>query len=166
MDQNAPNIYILPSIDDDDDCTLERRVKCINDVRKAMMEAGTYTPFILNDRALKELLLTARNYVNVEKCFKFFGTKSSMKMATLIKKRVRQSEGKEKKEVILAERKEEDHLNYGIGLNTIHLRIYPTTMDHYDNWNAVREFNQWGQPMVLDLQYLEEMSFGLVSIIE
>ena len=112
---------------DDDDCTLERRVKCINDVRKAMLEAGTYTPFIMNDRAMKELILTARNHVNVEKCFKFFGTKSSMKISGLIKKRVRQSEGKEKKKMILAEREEMDHLNYGIGLNTIHLRVYPNS---------------------------------------
>ena len=147
---------------DDPKFTLEMRVKRINDVRRAMMESGTYTPFLLNDRAVKELLESAGNFANVEKCLKFFGSKSTMKMSNLIKKRVRQKQGQEIKERVLNQRNEFGHINYGIGMNTVHLRVYPTTIDHYENWNAVREFHHWGQPLVLDLQFLQEMSFALV----
>ncbi len=33
------------------------------------------------------------------------------------------------------------------------------TIDNFDSWNVTREFHSWGQPLVLDLSFLSDMTF-------
>jgi len=48
---------------------------------------------------------------------------------------------------------EEQDIYYGLGENCIHLRTSKQTMNSHYNWRAVREFNDWGIPLVIDLSF-------------
>jgi len=54
--------------------------------------------------------------------------------------------------------KNEPHIYYGLGYNTIFLRTPNQAIDRYNNYRAVREFHEWGQPIVCDFSYLSEYS--------
>ena len=47
----------------------------------------------------------------------------------------------------------ESDIYYGLGQNTILLRTSKQTMNSHYNWKVVREFNDWGVPLVVDLSF-------------
>lgn len=49
------------------------------------------------------------------------------------------------------------HIYYGLGHNTIFLRFSDRTMTQYFNWMAVREFNEWGIPLVVDMSFFSNI---------
>lgn len=72
---------------------------------------------------------------------------------------------KEQKKLEVAKRKEEldlanaenDHLIYGLFHNTMFLRIYDSTMDHWHN-NKLTQAMQFGQNLVIDCSYDDYMN--------
>ena len=56
-----------------------------------------------------------------------------------------------------------NHIVYGLGNNTIFFRIQDETMDQTDHNKVIREFNEWGQPIVLDLAFMKDMTYQQVS---
>lgn len=60
------------------------------------------------------------------------------------------------KEAALEERNkiiEESDIFYGLGQNSILLRFSKQTINSHYNWKVVREFNDWGVPLVIDLSF-------------
>lgn len=72
---------------------------------------------------------------------------------------------KEQKRIDIAKRKEEqilanaenDHIIYGLFHNTMFLRVYDSTMDHWNN-NRLVQAMQFGQNLVIDCSYDEYMN--------
>jgi len=52
----------------------------------------------------------------------------------------------------------EPHIFYGLGQNSIMIRHYNQVIDESYNWKAVREFHDWGQPLVLDFSFFNEFN--------
>ena len=48
---------------------------------------------------------------------------------------------------------ENHHIMYGINENTIHLQIDKRCINAHYDWIALREFNSWGIPLVIDLSF-------------
>ena len=80
------------------------------------------------------------------------------RMKEHIKKRARQSSADFKKQEYLEKNKENNHIIYGLGHNNILLRKFPRDMAMVDKNKVIREFHEWGQPLVIDLSFLKNMS--------
>jgi len=59
------------------------------------------------------------------------------------------------KEEALSKLLENKHIIYGLGYNCINLRLQRETMNYFYNHNVVREFNDWGIPLVIDMSYYD-----------
>lgn len=53
--------------------------------------------------------------------------------------------------------KDANHLVYSLGHNCVFLRMGNKMMDSHYNWMALREFNNWGQPLVIDFSFFKSM---------
>ena len=122
-------------IDEGDRRTLSHRVKTMNNVVQAMMEAGEWRPFEVKPYFFKELI-TCHSAALVEKTLRFWGMTAQVKIGELIKKRARQIEGLKNKEQVLEERRKETHLVYGLGHNSMQLKINKKTMETFDRYEC------------------------------
>ena len=46
---------------------------------------------------------------------------------------------------------------YGLGGNSLFLRFFDSQIERSENWRVIREFHEWGQPLVVDLQFMSDM---------
>jgi len=65
----------------------------------------------------------------------------------------RRNFSKEEKERIKKSSGKEGHILYGLGENTMFMRIEDSQLEKHDNWRTVREFNTWGIPLIIDLSF-------------
>ena len=79
-------------------------------------------------------------------------------MKEYINKRARQAKGEEKKKEFHEMKKNNNHIIYGLGHNTIFLRRYERDIETVEKNKQLREHNEWGQPLVIDLTFLKNMS--------
>lgn len=49
------------------------------------------------------------------------------------------------------------HLKYGLGANSLFLRLYDTSMNHFSNWKLMRSMI-FGQKLIMDCGYEDKMS--------
>jgi len=83
----------------------------------------------------------------------YMSKKEQRKISSFTKRRKSQFYEDYHKEQRKEEEANEKHIFYGLGANTIHLRMNDKTVDRMGNWNAIREFHEWGQPLVIDLSF-------------
>ena len=57
------------------------------------------------------------------------------------------------RKIAIEERESEKHIVYGLGCNTIFFRFNRWAFINFNNWTAVREFNEWGLPLVIDMSH-------------
>lgn len=74
-----------------------------------------------------------------------------------IKKEQKQIEVAKRKEDLIQANAENEHLIYGLFHNTMFLRIYDSTMDHWHN-NKLVQAMQFGQNLVIDCSYDDYMN--------
>jgi len=79
-------------------------------------------------------------------------------MKEFINKRARQAKGDEKKKEYQELKLNNNHIIYGLGHNTIFLRRYEKDIETAEKNKLLREHNEWGQPLVIDLTFLKNMS--------
>ena len=99
----------------------------------------------------------------ITKTFHYCLAKHNCRIADYIKKRIRQAGASEniiqKREEITANK----HIHYGLGGNTLYFRIQRAALEWPDKNKTIREFHEWGQPLVLDLSFMKQMSFQQVK---
>ncbi len=59
----------------------------------------------------------------------------------------------EMKKIAKEKKANANHIVYGLGENVIMHRISDSTMNSFFNWIAVREFHEWGIPLVIDMSH-------------
>jgi len=95
----------------------------------------------------------------VAKALSFNVQRSDAKLLELTKKRARVATGEEKKAEVLAEREQNNHIIYGLAHNCMFFRFSTKAMERVDDYKVIREFHEWGQPLVIDLQFVKQMEF-------
>ncbi len=140
------------------DMSLEDKIHMINFVYQEMKDAGEVLPIMIKEKGLKELI-SLKDTRSIQNFFAFQATLKTRKELDFVKKRVASVVSQEIQKKVQAERANEQHLVYGLGHNVIMLKHYPKDMDRSMSWNAVREFNEWGQPLVIDLSFMGMMSY-------
>jgi len=84
-------------------------------------------------------------------------------MNDLIKKRIAKAEANKRLVEVRKARQNETHLSYGLGKNFISIRRYDSQIDDALSWYGVREFHSWGQPLVIDLSFMKDMTYKQVK---
>ena len=75
-------------------------------------------------------------------------------------KTVSSDAGLEEAKRMLAEKRKRGEIVYGLADNSLFLRFYDKTMDHWCSYNVWREsMSEWGQPLVIDLSWFDTMSY-------
>ena len=139
-----------------EDIDLKVQIEMIQQVYDEMKEQGEAVPYHLTEGNLKELLST-QGIGKVYGILRFLNITRQSKLNDLVKKRARAAGRKLKEQ----QADENSHIIYGLGHNTLFYRILEkTTIERFYNWNVIREeIDGTGQPVVIDLQYMNEMSY-------
>ena len=102
-----------------------------------------YEQMQLNDKALcpyideekLSYLLSLKSMKSITKTLEFYSHKKRINLTNYIKKKGKQISGEKYKEEVRKERDENEHINYGLGQNTMLLKVLDRTMD---KWNDYR----------------------------
>ncbi len=124
----------------------------------ALRQEGELLPHTFKEIHLKELA-EAESPRKIRGILEYLGEKRRRVLRSLIEKRAATVESRRNWDILLRERAEEKHLIYGLGNNCIMLRRYPQDMVLQESWKEVREFHSWGQPIVIDLAFMDLMRF-------
>ncbi len=138
--------------------SLREHVARIQHIYDEMFQTGELLPLALEENHLRELA-EARSKSRIEKTLRYLGLRRMTRTDALVAKRADQVEGERERSQIREDRAREQHLVYGLANNAILLRKYPADMDFQESWREAREFNEWGQPLVVDLAFLNRMNF-------
>ena len=103
-------------------------------------------------------LMEQENRGIIVKTIKFIYEKHMQRMSDFIEKRARQAKFYAFKEAHENKVKNNNHIQYGLGHNIIYLRKYPRDMRKVEQYKCIREFHEWGQPLVIDLSFIKNMS--------
>jgi len=149
---------LRPYYNCEDSQSLADKVDMLNNISQEMLMEGQLLPLVMTDKHAKQLAVCS-SMTLAEKTLRYMGEIRSASAGDFIRKRARQYASKAKKAEVKAARANMDHLIYGLGHNTIRIRLYDSHIENHDNWNAVREFMPWGQPLVIDLAFMKNMTF-------
>ena len=108
-------------------------------------------------------LLESDSRSAITKAFHYSLAKHNAKIIEYINKRIRQAKAPENIKQYQEEKEANKHIYYGLGGNTIHYRIHRAALESPNKNKTIREFNEWGQPLVLDLSLVKHMSFQQVK---
>lgn len=157
-EETFAGMYDPKDFETDGEQSLQDRIGMINYVYDQMRQAGEMVPVTIKKKHLKELI-SLRSIKAAEKFFAYLGQGRSKEVLDLVKKRARQGRAAVTRAKVVKERAEEEHLVYALGHNTIRIRLLDSTIEKQEAWNVIREFHSWGQPMVIDLSFMQTMSF-------
>ena len=118
-------------------------------------QEGQEVPGTISKKNLMDIT-KASSKNGIRKYFDYMNEVEWSKLKTIRLKRHRQS-----RHAPGVKRKQEEvenckHIYYGLGHNTINLRLNDNTVDKYHNWSAWRQFIL-GQPLVVDFSYLSQI---------
>lgn len=116
-------------------------------------------PSAIDSRGLEEVL-AYDHHTKIANALNFIAQRQQMKHAGYLKKRKRQLLLVQNKFLAREKGKEEEGdgtMEYGIGRNSVTLRIYDTSMRRALDYYTVRELMPWGQNMVIDCGHLNDM---------
>jgi len=139
------------------DCTLEEHLERLQSVHDHMRYEGESTPLEIKETHWRELA-EARSKNRMVKLLRYLGEKRHREFQSFVEKRIRQESYRVAKESGLAN-PEVKHIKYGLGDNTILLRYYSSNIERQLQWFSVREHNEWGQPVVLDMQFAPNLQY-------
>lgn len=136
---------------------LEFRANRLREVYISMRQEGEDVPFEIKPERLTDLLMI-ESEAKVRSTFTFLHQLHLLQVRRKYSAFTRRVQAKETRSQVIEERNEkaDGHLIYGLGENTLNMRISNQSMDFQDEWRMIREFNPaWGQNMVVDLQFLK-----------
>ena len=139
-----------------------QRLDEIKYVYESIWQTGQKLYPILAEIELTALMETDSR-VAISRAFHFSRTKHNAQIVEYVNKRIKQAKASVLIEQYHEELKANTHIFYGLGQNTIYYRINKQAMEKPDKNKTIREFNEWGQPLVLDLSFVKRMSFQQVK---
>ena len=142
-----------------DEPELVKRLKLVEFEYEVSKQEGTRAPSQLTLDHWKELLAlssTSKRKKYLVFLFKLEMTKQNRKQKKEENKVRREAEMEEKKEAVILNG-EDEHIQYGLGKNTICLKIYDTKIDQFHN-NKMLRASIFDLPVVYDLSYDEHMN--------
>lgn len=145
-DQNGPSIDV------------DKKRKILELEMEVMRQEGRKvpTPAKIKEENWNHLLqLRSRN--QRRQYYLYLWNTEMVKESQRIKKEQRRVEIAKRKEELTQENAENDHLIYGLFHNTMFLRVYESTMDHWHN-NKLIQAMQFGQNLVIDCSYDDYMN--------
>lgn len=137
-----------------DDEESRRRINLLLMVHEMQRQKGEKMPISINLRDLENVAKEMKGERQILKYLDYMNIKELRKMSDFIQRRCTLAKSEPAKAERLENISKEPHLYYGLGQNCILLRTADRTMDKVHNWNAIREFNDWGTPLVIDFSFL------------
>lgn len=140
-----------------EDSTNREIVKQIQLDHEKMRQLGEIIPTVLSDEQWNQLITTSSSRQRAQ-AMRYFAAKKKHKLKALVDKRASASLSVEN---IMQERKkreEEKHIVYGLGYNSIFLRFYDKNFDRFENEKSIRQFHEWGHPLVIDMAFVNMMT--------
>ena len=142
------------------DPELIKRLKLTEFEYEISKQEGARTPpglTLCDWEALLELASASKR----KKFFKFLFKREIVKIKNknmkIEQQQIREAKWQAEKEAVKLNSPSEEHIKYGLGQNTINLKIYDTTMDHYNN-NRMIQASMFDLPLVFDHSYEQYMS--------
>lgn len=133
------------------------RVQVLEDTYNMMLQEGEMVPVTLSSKD-RRILIDAYSPNKARKTLQYLAELRQIKVREIIKKRIRQKQGRDKKAERLKEQEVSDHLIYGLGQNIIFMRIDSRQISPIEDWRVMRELMPWGQPLIIDLQFMNAMN--------
>lgn len=146
-----------------EDENLVKRLKLIEFEYEVAKQEGTRTPSYLTLEHWKELLLLS----SISKRRKYLIYLFKTEMTRLNRKQKKEEVKTQKEADREAEREAEkskdpsdvEHIKYGLGNNTIFLKIYDSKVDHFHN-SKMMQASLFENPVIYDLDYEEHMTLA------
>ena len=142
-----------------------KRIQRLDEIRytyESLLQNGHDVYPFINETDLQGLL-ELDNRGSIVKTIRYVHEKHVEQLKGFIRDKVRIAKGEVKKQAHLDKIKNNDHIAYGLGHNTIFLRKYPREMEKVEKYKVIREFHEWGQPLVIDLSFVKNMSMQQVK---
>ena len=139
----------------------QRKINRLDEIKHtydSMWQSGASVHPIMGELELIALM-EANTKNSIPKTIYFIRDKHNAHMKDFIVKRAKQAKGVLKKVEYEEKIKSNKHIIYGLAGNTIFFRISEKTLNWPDKNKTIREFNNWGQPLVIDLSFVKNMSF-------
>uniref|UniRef100_A0A182WJR9 RNA (guanine-9-)-methyltransferase domain-containing protein 1 n=1 Tax=Anopheles minimus TaxID=112268 RepID=A0A182WJR9_9DIPT len=137
---------------------LEKRRKVLELEIEVMRQEGRKVPSVSTikpDQWDHLLSLSSRN--QRRHYYLYLWNVEMVRLGQKIKKERKQEEIAKRREELLKANAENDHIVYGLFHNTMFLRIYDSTMDHFHN-NRLVQAMQYGVNLVIDCSYDDYMN--------
>ncbi|XP_052895057.1 mitochondrial ribonuclease P protein 1 homolog [Anopheles moucheti] len=137
---------------------LEKRRKVLELEIEVMRQEGRKVPSVSTikpDQWEHLLSLSSRN--QRRHYYLYLWNTEMVRLGEKIKKERKQEEIAKRREELLKANAENDHIVYGLFHNSIFLRIYDSTMDHFHN-NRLVQAMQFGINLVIDCSYDDYMN--------
>lgn len=121
---------------------------------------GNFVWPYVNEEQMRQLV-EAKSDKQITTALLFFAKKQNKKLEEYTVKKgkvIKSAQGKVAKKT---EVESTDHLYYGLGQNTIHMRIETNKFDLWGNYKHCREImSEWHQPLVIDFQWIKKMQLS------
>jgi len=135
-----------------DDQEARRRIKIFQMHHEVQRQEGEMVPYELHPKDVLEITKIAN--ANANNKFIVYLLKSELlKFHQSLRKKDNELWGDVARKIAIEERESEKHIVYGLGCNTIFFRFNRWAFINFNNWTAVREFNEWGLPLVIDMSH-------------
>ena len=139
-----------------DSASVPKKIKTFLMYHELARQGGTEVPPELELKDLKQIVkINSRN--GYEKFINYLNKRLSVKMK---EERLKSHSRANEKERVQAKKEaieENNHLFYGLGQNTIRLRLSETNMKKELDWRVWREFALNSTPLVVDFSYLNNI---------
>ncbi|XP_047110883.1 mitochondrial ribonuclease P protein 1 homolog [Schistocerca piceifrons] len=132
---------------------LEKKLKILNLEIDVLRQEGAQVPENVNTEQWKELLSMPTRSKRL-KYLKYLWKIEMKELSRLKKKQMRQQE--RLKGLERAGQEENSHIQYGLGKNTLFLRVYDTTINRFYNSRLLTAM-MFGQKLVMDCSYDSQM---------
>jgi len=133
-----------------------RRINLLLLVHEMERQKGERMPLNITVKDLKTVADEGESERQITKYLNYMTKKEFRKISNFIVKRNTLAKNEPQSQQRLKDIANEKHIFYGLGENAIMIRMDDSTMDRRYNWEAIREFYDWGQPLVIDLSFLEQ----------
>ena len=143
----------------------QKKIKKLDEIKyvyEKLWQSGNPVHPYIKEIDMDSMMDRDANETQIRKTLNFVLAKHDATMRDFIKKRSRQASAEVLKQKHNEKKYAGDHIIYGLGENSIILRTYAKTERWPDTNKTIREFNEWGQPLVIDLAFMKEMNYQQV----
>ena len=119
-----------------------------------LRQEGQLVPYKIDENHLTEIAMLSTT-AQRKKFLSYLLRNELINFNSNLKKRERDSQLTEIKREALEKKRGDGPMIYGLGHNTIYMRLMNNTFKALYNWKAAQEFNNWGVPLVIDMSYVD-----------